>query len=434
MTSPGLKRPLDSQASSEMQSSSNGTKRRCTMDDLFANPASTGPHSMFLDATNISPPLNEHIASMINDELHRTNNDQTMISEPKPPVLTIRQTQNICEKVIQQRESKLRDEYEKILKIKVAELYELLSKANHLKSESRLITSLSPSPSNPSLSAMATAAAYSLQRRAALANMTPATTSLPNLNSLPAAVTMNGDLARSPTNMFIERATRAAALHNLQIGDFFQGTVDRTGQMVAPGPVLLVSNIDEQLAIPDALFTLFGVFGDVLRVKILFNKKDNALIQMADANQAQVAQGYLDKQRVYGKTIRVTRSKHQLVQMPRDSNQTDAGLTKDFTNSMLHRFKIPGSRNYQNIYPPSNTLHISNIPVTIDEAELKKAFQDACGFECSTFKFFPKDKKMALMKFNNIEHATIALIKMHNFPISSENNLRVSFSKSVIQQ
>ena len=30
-----------------------------------------------------------------------------------------------------------------------------------------------------------------------------------------------------------------------------------------------------------------GVYGDVHRVKIMFNKKDNALVQFADAMQAQ---------------------------------------------------------------------------------------------------------------------------------------------------
>lgn len=40
----------------------------------------------------------------------------------------------------------------------------------------------------------------------------------------------------------------------------------------------------------------------------------------------------------------------------------DAGLTKDYISSPLHRFKKPGSKNYQNIYPPSGTLHLSNIP------------------------------------------------------------------------
>lgn len=31
-----------------------------------------------------------------------------------------------------------------------------------------------------------------------------------------------------------------------------------------------------------------GVYGDVQRVKILYNKKDSALIQMADGNQSQL--------------------------------------------------------------------------------------------------------------------------------------------------
>lgn len=31
-----------------------------------------------------------------------------------------------------------------------------------------------------------------------------------------------------------------------------------------------------------------GVYGDVIRVKILFNKKDNALVQMAEPTQAQL--------------------------------------------------------------------------------------------------------------------------------------------------
>ena len=36
-----------------------------------------------------------------------------------------------------------------------------------------------------------------------------------------------------------------------------------------------------------------GVYGDVHRVKILFNKKDNALIQMAEPHQAQLGRNYL---------------------------------------------------------------------------------------------------------------------------------------------
>lgn len=116
-----------------------------------------------------------------------------------------------------------------------------------------------------------------------------------------------------------------------------------------------------KMVTPQSLFTLFGVYGDVQRVKILYNKKDSALIQMADGNQSQLAMNHLNGQKMYGKIIRVTLSKHQTVQLPREGLD-DQGLTKDFGNSPLHRFKKPGSKNFQNIFPPSATLHLSNIP------------------------------------------------------------------------
>ncbi|XP_043239664.1 polypyrimidine tract-binding protein 2-like isoform X5 [Amphibalanus amphitrite] len=209
------------------------------------------------------------------------------------------------------------------------------------------------------------------------------------------------------------------------------------------GAVLLVSNLDEEMASPEALFTLFGVYGDVQRVKILFNKKDNALVQMLEPHQASVALSHLDKVKVWGRQIRVMPSKHQTVQMPKDG-QPDAGLTKDFTNSSLHRFKKPGSKNYQNIYPPSATLHLSNVPPHVTEQDIRQAFEVA-GFDVKAFKFFPKrdgaeaeagqqrrDHRMALIQLGSVDEAVMALIKMHNYQLSDANHLRVSFSKSTI--
>ncbi|MEQ2187976.1 Polypyrimidine tract-binding protein 1, partial [Goodea atripinnis] len=116
------------------------------------------------------------------------------------------------------------------------------------------------------------------------------------------------------------------------------------------------------------------VYGDVMRVKILFNKKENALVQMSDSTQAQLgnclhmpsnlyfaAMSHLNGQRLHGKPLRITLSKHTSVQLPREDHE-DQGLTKDYSSSPLHRFKKPGSKNYSNIFPPSATLHLSNIP------------------------------------------------------------------------
>ncbi|XP_048030422.1 polypyrimidine tract-binding protein 2 isoform X2 [Megalobrama amblycephala] len=206
------------------------------------------------------------------------------------------------------------------------------------------------------------------------------------------------------------------------------GRVALSGHTGASG-VLLVSNLNEEMVTPHSLFTLFGVYGDVQRVKILFNKKDSALIQMADMNQAQLAMSHLNGQKMYSKIIRVTMSKHQTVQLPRDGLD-DQGLTKDFTNSPLHRFKKPGSKNFQNIFPPSATLHLSNIPQDITEEDLRVLFSNSGG-TVKAFKFF-QDHKMALIQMTTIEEAIQCLIDLHNYNMGNNHHLKVSFSKSTI--
>uniref|UniRef100_A0A8C0YRY3 Polypyrimidine tract binding protein 2b n=1 Tax=Cyprinus carpio carpio TaxID=630221 RepID=A0A8C0YRY3_CYPCA len=186
-----------------------------------------------------------------------------------------------------------------------------------------------------------------------------------------------------------------------------------------PGGVLLVSNLNEEVR----------VYGDVQRVKILYNKKDSALIQMSDGNQAQLAMSHLNGQKMYGKIIRVTLSKHQTVQLPREGLD-DQGLTKDFTSSPLHRFKKPGSKNFQNIFPPSATLHLSNIPENVTEEDLRLLFSNSGG-TVKAFKFF-QDRKMALLQMSTVEEAIQALIDLHNYDMGRGHRLRVSFSKSTI--
>ncbi|NXG44470.1 PTBP2 protein, partial [Psilopogon haemacephalus] len=207
------------------------------------------------------------------------------------------------------------------------------------------------------------------------------------------------------------------------------GRVGMPGVSAGGNTVLLVSNLNEEMVTPQSLFTLFGVYGDVQRVKILYNKKDSALIQMADGNQSQLAMSHLNGQKMYGKIIRVTLSKHQTVQLPREGLD-DQGLTKDFGNSPLHRFKKPGSKNFQNIFPPSATLHLSNILPSIAEEDLRTLFANTGG-TVKAFKFF-QDHKMALLQMSTVEEAIQALIDLHNYNLGENRHLRVSFSKSTI--
>ncbi|KTF72208.1 hypothetical protein cypCar_00038883 [Cyprinus carpio] len=116
-------------------------------------------------------------------------------------------------------------------------------------------------------------------------------------------------------------------------------------------------------------------------------------------------------------------------ELPRDGLD-DQGLTKDFTNSPLHRFKKPGSKNFQNIFPPSATLHLSNIPQDITEEDLRVLFSNSGG-TVKGFKFF-QDHKMALIQMTTIEEAIQCLIDLHNYNTGNNHHLKVSFSKSTI--
>ncbi|XP_052466092.1 polypyrimidine tract-binding protein 1-like isoform X3 [Carassius gibelio] len=206
----------------------------------------------------------------------------------------------------------------------------------------------------------------------------------------------------------------------------------RLGFPSLPGThcVMLVSNLNPERVTPNCLFILFGVYGDVLRVKIMFNKKENALIQMSDGTQAQLAMSHLNGQKLYGRPLRITLSKHTTVQMPREGHE-DQGLTKDYSSSPLHRFKKPGSKNYSNIFPPSSTLHLSNIPPLVVEDDLKMLFASN-GALVKNFKFFQKDRKMALIQMGSVEEAIESLIQFHNHDLGENHHLRVSFSKSII--
>lgn len=266
---------------------------------------------------------------------------------------------------------------------------------------------------------------------------------IPGLQSLlPTASPYSFAFGTNPATTFIPSTIDAATLSQYlptlsALGGAVGGLTPSTltslrfpANILSITSVVLVSNLDENKVSPDALFTLFGVYGDVVRVKILYNKKDNALIQYSEPQQAQLAMQHLDKIRWHDRVIRVAPSKHNNVQLPKEG-QPDAGLTRDYSHSPLHRFKKPGSKNYMNIYPPSCTLHLSNIPPNVSEQTLTEAFESN-GFPVKAFKFFPKDHKMALCQMEDVETAIDALIAMHNHKLAENAHLRVSFSKSGI--
>lgn len=112
------------------------------------------------------------------------------------------------------------------------------------------------------------------------------------------------------------------------------------GQQALGPTVLIVSGLDESRVNPDILFTLFGVYGDVIRVKIMFNRKDTALIQFQLHSGAELASQNLNGVFLFGKQMKVNFSKHQQVAIPKESSAEADSLTKDYTGHPLHRFRV----------------------------------------------------------------------------------------------
>lgn len=194
-------------------------------------------------------------------------------------------------------------------------------------------------------------------------------------------------------------------------------------------PCLIVSGLNNERITPDILFTLFGVYGDVIRVKILFNKQDTALLQFATAAQAETAMTYLNGCPLHGSVLKVNRSKYQQVNLGRVGAEA-SGLTKEYIGSQLHRFKRAGSKNYLNICPPNKVLHFSNLPPAITEEELRALIQPHA--QVAAFKFLGSNKvgnKMGLVQCTELADAIHVLVNLHNYSLSG-NYLRISFSKS----
>jgi hnRNP-L/PTB/hephaestus splicing factor len=180
---------------------------------------------------------------------------------------------------------------------------------------------------------------------------------------------------------------------------------------------------------PDALFMLFGVYGDVTKVKILYNKRDTAMVQFATSQQAHYATQNLSGCPFLGAVLGVNSSKHREIQMPKETDEVSLSLTRDYTGHSAHRYKKKSMINPKNVNPPSQVLHISNLHDGATEQELRDIFgaQQPTAGAPPVVEFFKNNRKMAYVGMASLEDAVTALIGLHSSPLGGYP-LRVSFS------
>jgi RNA recognition motif-containing protein len=190
-------------------------------------------------------------------------------------------------------------------------------------------------------------------------------------------------------------------------------------------PVVLVSRLPAENITTDTLFSLFGVYGDVTRVKILYNKRDTAMIQFNTPQQAQHAVQHLNGCPLYGTNISVATSKNLEVQMPRGDMEDGKELTQDYTGHEAHRFRKKTFINLKNVNGPSQVLHVANLHDAATEDELSQLF--ASQSPVLGVEFFKQTRKMAYVCMSSVSDAVAALIALHNYNLGGYP-IRVSFS------
>lgn len=206
----------------------------------------------------------------------------------------------------------------------------------------------------------------------------------------------------------------------------------RIDGVMGAGVVLLVSNIPEEIANVDNIFNMVGMYGDVMFVKILRNKRDCCMVQMAKPHHAQQVKQCLDHAKVGGNKLCVSYSRVDNLLNKRIPD--DDELQKDFLNSRNHRYRshTVAAKLSKNLGPPTSTLHVANLPEGFTHSDVKDLFIEK-GFtvkesqECG-------NGGMAFLSMPSPDEALMALAIMHNYApqelkFKNASGLCVSFSK-----
>jgi hypothetical protein len=192
-----------------------------------------------------------------------------------------------------------------------------------------------------------------------------------------------------------------------------------------PGQVLLVSNFDpEKVKDPVDLFKLFGAYGNVIRIRILMNKPDAALIQFENSMFAQTARKFLDRFEFRGRKLSVTTSKYDELASNTGTN-SKGDSTREFFNRAEHRYRVSDLETYRkNTVAPRPYLFVTGVKGASKE-EIETLFSK-CG-KVRHVEFADNKPGICWIEMEDAHAATEAIVNLHDADFKT-NFLRVSFS------
>ena len=190
--------------------------------------------------------------------------------------------------------------------------------------------------------------------------------------------------------------------------------------------VLLVSNLEPARISIEHVFSLFSLYGNPLRVRLM-KSRAAALVQMQSQQQASTALQHLHCLPLHGRSLAVSRSHHAAITPPSPASP-DAQLCRDYAAPhLLHRFKqsLPAS-----LPPPSATLYVVGLPDSCSGEQLAAAFAPfQTGAEPVRAELLEAShgRRQGRVWLAGLEAAVSALLAMDDAPFMGRS-IRVAFS------
>ncbi|EER09567.1 polypyrimidine tract binding protein, putative [Perkinsus marinus ATCC 50983] len=199
-------------------------------------------------------------------------------------------------------------------------------------------------------------------------------------------------------------------------------------------PVVIVHGLNEQETRPDDLAALFAVYGNVVRVKIMFKARHTALVQMQTVGECHTAIAHLKGIRLHGNKLTMEMSKggRELPPIPPPgAEQTEADrLSRDYT-SQSYLYARHRADQTSRPFPPSSSLYFSNMPHGTTEEDLRELL-DASGCQYTGIRFLNEQHHMAIVQCISLDNAIETLCRAHAKPVGHPPRpVRVGFGNTV---
>lgn len=228
------------------------------------------------------------------------------------------------------------------------------------------------------------------------------------------------------------------------------------------GPVVLVSGMSgqtdattgEPMFSLQRISTLLGVFGDVMRVKIVEARRDDggpppgqALVEYRRPEEAANAVQKLSGCPLYGCVLSLKHADKECINPPRG----DDPLFLDLYNARAGRFgpKFPLHKLLGMTPQPSNCLYVSGLPETVvEESQLLAVFENFSPTRCCLFRS-GRAKSLhgetgpmeGRVEFDDVQSSAEALVTMHEFKDFGTaegrpdgSGMRVSFAQQTVSK